>query len=137
MIISVDFDNTLAVDGFPYVGKTVPHAIASIKELFKHHTLILFTCREGAELECAKQFLKDEGIYHCFDAFNEWPRSEQIAWGSNPRKIVGTLNVDDKNVGCPLIKLDSGEYVVNWPMVIDLIHLQCLTGNPVCGTRED
>ena len=132
MLITCDFDETICLDEFPMANTPVPGAIEAIKELNKHHRLILFTCREGSALGLAIQFLKDHNIFHCFETINEWPEDIQIMWDNNCRKIVGDQNIDDKNAGCPLVRYE-GHYVVDWDMVIGLICLRELTKHPVCG----
>ena len=53
MIIAVDFDGTIVEHKYPKIGKEIPFAVETLKRLqADHHTLILWSVREG-------QLLKD------------------------------------------------------------------------------
>ena len=123
MIISIDFDQTIAVDEFPNVGPAVPCAIKTITSLHRDgHTLILFTCREGQALDNACEWMEEQGLLDLFAGINEWPQCQIDKWGSDPRKIVGDVNIDDRNVGVPCIDF-GGVRVVDWISVDNLIYL--------------
>ena len=48
MIIAVDFDGTIVEHRYPEIGKEIPFAIATLKQLqAERHLLILWTVREG------------------------------------------------------------------------------------------
>jgi len=59
----------------------------------KGDTLILWTSREGEDLNWATNLCKEWGIL--IDYVNENPK-EVIAGGKNPRKIEADLYIDDK-----------------------------------------
>ena len=52
MIIAVDFDGTIVEHRYPQIGKEIPFAIATLKQLqAERHLLILWSVREGKLLE--------------------------------------------------------------------------------------
>jgi len=95
--IAVDFDGTIVDHEYPAIGKEKLFAFITLKELQKRGALlILWTFREGAELQEAVDFCRQSGIE--FYAVNRNYPEEQ--WSDNtPRKINVDIFVDDKNVG--------------------------------------
>lgn len=90
MIIAIDFDNTITLEGnYPVTGELNPLALEVIKELKKEHTLILWTCREGIWLDEAVQLLHNKGIE--FDYINECPEGT--------RKVIADVYIDDRAFG--------------------------------------
>jgi hypothetical protein len=98
MVIAVDFDGTIVVHEYPKIGKEIPFAIATLKKIQEdfHHQLILWTVREGEELEAAVQFCKERGLE--FYAVNANYPEETI---ENPgsRKLTADLFIDDRSLG--------------------------------------
>lgn len=92
MIIAVDFDGTLQLD-----GKT-PN-IALIQRLTtaqkKGNIVILWTCREGKRLSDAVAFLRSFGFMPNFINQN-CPQAIKML-GHDPRKIYADIYIDDKN----------------------------------------
>lgn len=91
MIIAVDFDGTLSLDAkYPDIGLPNTKLFNSIKESQKQgHTIILWTCREGKELDEAVKWCDEQGLY--FDYINE-----NVPWlGFDSRKIVADIYIDD------------------------------------------
>lgn len=105
-IICVDFDGTIVEHAFPKIGKVLPGAIETLKELknsgFK---LILWTCREDEGYNINKQYLKDAVVF-CqengleFDAINEGIKEEEFRPlnGLN-RKPYASVYIDDRQFG--------------------------------------
>jgi len=96
-IIAVDFDGTIVEDAYPKIGKPLPFAFETLKELqTKGHRLILWTYRCGKKLEEAVAFCKKNGIE--FYAVNKsYP--EEITDNSISRKIHADIFIDDRNFG--------------------------------------
>lgn len=92
-VYAVDFDETLYVDKQP----NIPLFKFLINAQLKGDKVILNTCRTDKELKNAIMYCKIYGLY--FDAVNE-NLPEQIASlkGSEPRKLLADVFIDDKNV---------------------------------------
>ncbi|NDV47861.1 hypothetical protein D0T49_12470 [Paludibacter sp. 221] len=98
MVIAVDFDGTIVTHEYPLIGKEIPFAIDTLKRLQTefHHLLILWTVREGQELEDAVEFCRKRGLE--FYAVNaNYPEAALI--GEDSRKVNADLFIDDKNLG--------------------------------------
>jgi len=95
--IAVDFDGTIVKDAYPEIGEPRLFAFETLKELQKAgHSLILWTCRTGKELQEAIDFCKKNGID--FYAVNKNYPEETIAEGYM-RKIFADVYIDDRNIG--------------------------------------
>lgn len=93
----IDWDGTITVNDYPFIGHEVPHAVRVIKRMQDvGHELILVTMRDGDELHEAKAWLKDNGLY-----FSQFNKNDKFETGS--RKIYGHWHIDDHNLGSPLI----------------------------------
>ena len=97
MIIAVDFDGTIVEHKYPDIGKPLPFAFETLKMLQKAgYRLILWTIREGNELEEAVEFCRKNGIE--FYAVNSnYPDDEPKT--SQPRKVLADIYIDDRNFG--------------------------------------
>jgi len=97
MTIAVDFDGTIVEHEYPKIGRPIPFAIETLRELQKDgHFLILWTVREGALLEEAVEYCRTRNVE--FYAINEtYPgeRSEE----NYSRKLTVDLFIDDRNLG--------------------------------------
>lgn len=98
MIIAVDFDGTIVTHEYPAIGKEIPFAIESLKRIQENpdHQLILWTVREGKELDEAVEFCKSKGLE--FYAINSNYPKENITI-EQPRKLKADLFIDDRNLG--------------------------------------
>ncbi len=97
MIIAVDFDGTIVEHKYPKIGKPLPFAFETLKMLINAgHQLILWTVREGKELEDAVEFCRKNEIE--FYAVNSNYPNEESDF-SKPRKIVADIYIDDRNFG--------------------------------------
>ena len=75
-VYAVDFDGTLAVTRFPEIIGPRKKVVAAVKMLkASGHKIILWTSRDGKELEAAVEWCKAQGIV--FDAVNA-PLPEQV-----------------------------------------------------------
>lgn len=94
LIIAVDFDGTIVEHQYPEIGKIRQYSFDILKQLKEEgHKLILWTCREGVDLENAVIFCKNNGIE--FDAVNE-NLKETLFKTSN--KIFYDVLIDDRNL---------------------------------------
>lgn len=95
--IAIDFDGTIVDHEYPAIGKEKLFAFITLKELQKRGALlIMWTFREGRELQEAVDYCRQNGIE--FYAINRNYPEEQWTDGT-PRKINVDIFVDDKNVG--------------------------------------
>ena len=96
-IIAIDFDGTIVEHAYPNIGKEMLFAFETLKALQKKgHKLILWTFRQGKELEEAVEFCKNKGVV--FYAVNKnYPEEE---WNDGvSRKIQADIFIDDRNIG--------------------------------------
>lgn len=98
MIFAVDFDGTLCEDKYPGIGEPnkllIEELIAAKKSSYK---LILWTCREGKELDEAVEWCREQGLE--FDAVNDnLPEVVERFGGNNNRKIFAHRYIDDRAI---------------------------------------
>lgn len=100
-IIAVDFDGTLVEHAYPLIGRELPFATEVLKELNRRgFRLILWTFRNGAELDAAVQWCKNKGVE--FYAINKnYPEenNEEVVQGKVSRKIDADYYIDDRQIG--------------------------------------
>ena len=98
MIIAVDFDGTIVRDRYPQIGPEVPFAIETLRLLLNEgHQLILWTVRQGAELEAAVAWCRARGVE--FYAVNETFPGDNAEDPFYSRKIKADIFIDDRCVG--------------------------------------
>lgn len=99
MIIAVDFDGTIVEHKYPAIGPEIPFAIETLKKLRDdRHKLILWTVREGRQLEEALAFCCERGLE--FYAVNrDYPEEEERQNNHFSRKLKADLFIDDRNLG--------------------------------------
>lgn len=90
MIIAVDFDDTLQVNGKP----NEPLMARLISAQRNGATLILWTCRIGDNLRKAVQYCAERGLR--FNYINENSSETIRRFGCNPRKVFADVYIDDK-----------------------------------------
>lgn len=97
MKIAIDFDGTIVEHRYPRIGREIPFAIATLKQLAADgHDLILWTYRAGKELDAAVDFCKRRGVE--FYAINrDFP--EEVYESTMSRKIIADMYIDDRNYG--------------------------------------
>ena len=90
-VIAVDFDNTITMKSeYPQTGKIDKKRIRKLKRLKKKNILILWTCREGKELEEAISLCKENGLE--FDYINQEPN------GTVCKKLKADYYIDEKAI---------------------------------------
>jgi len=93
----MDFDGTLCAHRYPAIGLPDQEMFDIAIELNKlGHQLIMWTCREGEELQRAVEFCKDHGL--TFAAINE-NVAEFKNLATCTRKIYADRYVDDRAFG--------------------------------------
>lgn len=97
MKIAVDFDGTIVEHEYPKIGEEKLFAIETLKQIQKQgHQLILWTYRNGVELDEAVLFCKQHGLE--FYAVNKNYPEEKFD-ETTPRKLNADLYIDDRNFG--------------------------------------
>lgn len=94
---AIDFDGTLCESKYPAIGNPKQKAIEYVKNLKKQgNTIILWTCRNGKQLDEAVSWCKSQGIE--FDAVNKNDDESINKYGSDSRKIFADYYIDDKSI---------------------------------------
>ena len=102
-IFAVDFDGTLCFSQWPELGEANLPLIEKLKEYKSNgDKLILWTCRQGENLDAAVQWCKENELY--FDAVNDNLQEIKDLFGNNSRKITADFYVDDKGISPGLIE---------------------------------
>ena len=98
MVIAVDFDGTIVEHRYPEIGKEIPFATATLRQLIADgHERILWTVREGDLLRDAVEYCRKRGVV--FFAVNRDFEEEDGTNSDFSRKIRADLFIDDRNVG--------------------------------------
>ncbi|QFJ56153.1 hypothetical protein FXF36_00305 [Pseudobutyrivibrio xylanivorans] len=104
MVFAVDFDGTLSFGKWPECG---PANEGLIDFLNKRRQLgdkiILWTCREGANLDLAVEWCQNKGLN--FDAVNDNLPDVIEKYGGNSRKVSCDFYIDDRAVSSCVYKL--------------------------------
>ena len=118
MLIAVDFDGTIVQHEYPKIGKEIPFAIDTLKRLQSefHHLLVLWTVREGKELEEAVEYCRARGLE--FYAINASYPEEVLEEGYVSRKVNVDLFIDDRGLG------GLPDWGVIYRMIADKKHLE-------------
>lgn len=110
MIISVDFDGTIAENAWPEIGQPIPGAIQALRQLHRDgHKIIINSCRAGAPERLMKQWLTVNRIP--YDAINENLLERIEQYGEDCRKISADVYIDDKGLFCR----------IDWPAIVSAI----------------
>lgn len=112
--LGIDFDGTVVEHMYPDVGRPAPEAIKYLK-LFKENgaKLILWTMRDGEELQQAVDYCKENGVE--FDSVNKGIGDRH--WTKSP-KAHCNIYIDDAAFGCPLRPAtQTSRPVVDWNIV--------------------
>lgn len=95
--LAIDFDGTVVKHRYPEIGEPMPGAFETLKALASAgHKLILWTFRDGEELQQAVDFCLENGIIF-WAVNNSYPEEEFNKYIS--RKIDADIFIDDKNFG--------------------------------------
>lgn len=98
LTIAVDFDGTIVTHEYPRIGKEIPFAIETLKKIQEDFQvcLLLWTVREGKELDEAVEYCRSKGLE--FFAINtNYP--EEKTDDKQPRKLKADIFIDDRNLG--------------------------------------
>lgn len=115
-LISLDFDGTVVTNDYPLIGSDVGSEKILKRLTDQGNKLILYTNRTGKELDEAVRWFKERSIP--LFGVNENPA--QKVWSKSP-KLYSDLDIDDKNLGCPLIYGKHEKPYVNWILAEKLL----------------
>lgn len=97
MTIAVDFDGTIVEYKYPAIGKERPFAIQTLRTLQQEgNRIILFTSREGEELDAAVAFCHERGLD--FYAVNSNQPADAL-FTRQTAKVIADVYIDDRNLG--------------------------------------
>lgn len=101
MVIAVDFDGTIVEHKYPAIGKEIPFATASLRQLIQDgHKLILWSVREGDLLTQAVTWCKERGVhFYAVNADIDEDATDHQGTAHFSRKIKADLFIDDRNWG--------------------------------------
>lgn len=104
MVLGVDFDGTLSFGKWPEAGPANTGLIDFLlHRKFTGDKIILWTCREGEDLDVAVKWCEEQGL--SFDAVNDNLPETIEYFGNNSRKINCDFYIDDKAVMGNVYKL--------------------------------
>ena len=98
MNIAVDFDGTIVTHEYPNIGKELPFAVETLRQLQRDgHKIILWSVREGQLLEDAIEWCRARGLE--FYASNKDYPEETRQDKHYSHKLKAELFIDDRNLG--------------------------------------
>lgn len=93
MIFAVDFDGTIVKHEYPKIGKELPGAIDTLRDLQEDgHQIVIWTCRCGEDLASVVNWFEYRGFSP--DAYNANPEGLP---GFGIPKIYADVYLDDRN----------------------------------------
>ena len=94
-VIAVDFDGCLCTNKYPEIGQPNRQLIRMLKTArSKGNKIILWTCREGKQLQDAVKWCERQGLR--FDAVNDNIQELKDMFNENSRKVGADVYIDDK-----------------------------------------
>lgn len=94
-IYAIDFDGVLCTNNYPEIGEPNICMIEYAKKLKQNnHILILWTCREGEDLNKAIEWCKKFNL--TFDYVNDNAKQSIQKYNNNCRKINADYYIDDR-----------------------------------------
>lgn len=135
MTIAVDFDGTIVEHRYPAIGKELPFAVSTLRQLQQEQPglrLILWTVREGELLRQAVEWCAERGL--TFYAVNSnYPEELPVTAASDSadgvpgcRKVTADVYIDDRNLG----RLPS------WPQIYRLLSGRETKEPKAVGTKS-
>lgn len=99
MTIAVDFDGTIVEHKYPQIGRELPFATETLRQLIEdHHQLILWTVREGDLLQEAVDWCHERGV-DFYAVNNDYPEETPEKNNHFSRKLKVDYFIDDRNIG--------------------------------------
>lgn len=100
MRIAVDFDGTIVEHRYPEIGRELPFATATLRQLMADgHQLFLWSVREGDLLEEAVEWCSKKGVrFHAVNSFLDEDGGDTKT-PNYSRKLKVDCFIDDLNIG--------------------------------------
>ena len=104
MTIAVDFDGTIVEHRYPAIGKELPFATATLRQLMADgHKLLLWSVREGDTLREAIEWCNERGVrFYAANTYLDEDDNESIdTMDKNPnfsRKLKVDCFIDDRAI---------------------------------------
>ncbi|MBR3473286.1 MAG: hypothetical protein IKH22_12005 [Prevotella sp.] len=99
MTIAVDFDGTIVEHKYPQIGRELPFATETLRQLIEdRHQLILWTVREGDLLQEAIDWCHERGV-DFYAVNNDYPEETPEKNNHFSRKLKVDYFIDDRNIG--------------------------------------
>lgn len=108
-VIAIDFDGVLCENEWPNIGKPNASIIELVKQLKQQYIIILWTCREGKDLNEAIEWCKQYNLQ--FDYINDNAKERIEQYHHNSRKISADYYLDDKNIQS--ISIINNKIIIN------------------------
>ncbi len=101
MVIAVDFDGTIVEHRYPEIGKELPFATSTLRQLIEDgHKLILWSVREGNLLADAVKWCEERGVrFYAVNADIDEDASDHQGTAHFSRKVKANVFIDDRNLG--------------------------------------
>lgn len=119
VVIGVDFDGTVVTKNYPYIGKSIGAEQYLIQFIEDGAKIVLWTVRDGVELDDAVKWYSDRNIN--LYGINKNLAQEEL---SNSPKAHCHIYIDDQAIGVPL-KIDyklSDYPFVDWERVYQIVY---------------
>ena len=112
MTIAIDFDGTIVEHRYPAIGKELPFATATLRQLMKDgHKLVLWSVREGDLLQEAIDWCSERGVRFYADRLCLSPKYltslvksvsgctvQQLVFKAITKKAISLISTTDKSI---------------------------------------
>lgn len=117
LLIALDFDGTCVRHRYPYVGETLPNCVEVLRKLINAgHLICLDTMRDWINPSPLRenQSVMDDALkwfeIHNIPVFSVQPHTHASSW-TKSTKCHADISIDDRNLGIPLDKYGSVDWV--------------------------
>lgn len=117
--IALDFDGTVVFHDYPRIGEDIPLCIETLKRWQKDYEVgyILFTMRDGVELENAVEWFKEKDI----PLYGIQTNPTQHRWTTSP-KAHADFSIDDREACIQLVYNKVGLPGIDWKKLIEVFE---------------
>lgn len=94
IVLAVDFDDTMAEVAYPDLGAPKPHLSEVFKRLIADFHIIIWTCREGIDVDRIRAWCFQHDIP--YDQINEHHPTILAHYKNDTRKVCADIYIDDR-----------------------------------------